>query len=60
MCVDSKNVIEMSDKAKAGLLDSRGGFEELKSLTIKYPNVILFYENRRCNGEVDALAKQGM
>lgn len=38
ICVDSKNLVDMVERAKAGLDDSRQGFEEIKDLAQSFPN----------------------
>lgn len=45
-CVDSKNIMEMFDKAKAGLVDQRQVFEEITNSILKFPNITLVYVNR--------------
>lgn len=42
LCVDSKNLVEMFDKAKAGVWDSRGGFEIIQDLLTRFPLINLF------------------
>lgn len=47
LCVDSKNVVEMFQKAKIGATDGREGFEEIKKLCSIFPQVKLLYITRR-------------
>lgn len=58
LCSDSKNVIDLFSKVKAGIRDNRYGFEE-KQVTI-YPYIFIFYINRNWDSEADSLAKQGI
>lgn len=60
LCVDSKNLVDMYDKAKAGIWDDRGGFETIKDLTVRFPLIKLMYVHRRWNREADIWAKIGL
>lgn len=60
LCVESKNLSEMFDKAKACLPDSREGFEAIKHSSKRFPLIKLFYVNRRWNKEADCSAKFGL
>lgn len=59
LCVDSKILEDMYYKAKAGLGDSREGFDIIENIVSSYPNIYLVYINRRWNQSTDYLAKQG-
>lgn len=59
LCVDSKNLEDMFHKAKAGLEDSRDGFDQIMNIVSNYPLISLVYINRRWNQSDDYLAKQG-
>lgn len=59
ICVDSKNVVEMFENAKADIQDDRGGFQDLKSLIKSFPHISIVYINRSGNYDADNLAKQG-
>lgn len=60
MCVDSKNVVEMYEKAKTGIIDQREGYLVIKKLCESFPNVTIGYINRCWNKEADLLPKQGL
>lgn len=60
ICTDSKNIVEMADNARAGVLDSRQEFSLIKEMVDKFPNCFLNYINRRWNKQADYLAKQGI
>lgn len=47
LCVDSKNIVEMFDKAKAGLTYIREGIEAIKYLSLRFPPLKMVYVNRR-------------
>lgn len=59
LCVDSKNLVDLFNKAKAGLENNRKEFEIIKNLTVRFPHIKLLYINRRWNWEADTWAKIG-
>lgn len=60
LCVDSKNVVEMHEKARAGVMDNRKEFDSIKDIFTTYPNVYVIYVNRMWNNDADFLSKQGL
>lgn len=60
LCVDSKNLVKMHEKARARLLDTRKEFDMIKDMFKKYSNVFVLYVNRKWNYDADFLAKQGL
>lgn len=38
LCINSKNMVEMYDKAKTGISDSREGFKDIRNLCLRFSN----------------------
>lgn len=59
ICTDSKNLVDMSEKAITGMIVDRQGFTEIKKFVDSFPNCVIKYVNKKWNKSADLLAKQG-